>query len=167
MKVLFVCRGNICRSPTAHGIFLSLLGGGSLFADIEVDSAGTHACIGSQPSYFSQKTAKAQGIDISGMRSRQLIGQDFDYYDLIVAMDRYNLEYMSTNCPDRHKHKLKLLLDYAVDSGATDVPDPYSQDVQGFEIVYDLVKQGCLGLLRAIQKRKRDLGFSVGNTSFS
>lgn len=157
MKVLFVCMGNICRSPTAHGLFISLVNSmereEQLVEYIEVDSAGTHSWnIGSPPAIYSQMTAKKHGIDISELRARRIIREDYDYYDYIVAMDNSNLQNMLAVCEKRNRHKFKLLLDYAEKTELTEVPDPYGAGMDGFETVYSLIEQGCGGLLRALKK---------------
>ena len=157
MKVLFVCMGNICRSPTAHGLFLSLVNSlereKKLIECIEVDSAGTHSWnIGSPPAISSQMTAIKHGIDISELRARRISREDYDYYDYIVAMDNGNLKNMLAVCGKQNRHKLKLLLDYAVKTELTEVPDPYGEGMDGFETVYGLIEQGCGGLLRALKK---------------
>ncbi len=157
MKVLFVCMGNICRSPTAHGLFLSLVNSlereKKLIECIEVDSAGTHSWnIGSPPAISSQMTAKKHGIDISELRARRISREDYDYYDYIVAMDNSNLKNMLAVCKKKNRHKLKLLLDYAEKTELTEVPDPYAEGMDGFETVYGLIEQGCGGLLRALKR---------------
>ena len=157
MKVLFVCMGNICRSPTAHGLFLSLIN--SLEHEewmkeiIEVDSAGTHSWnIGCPPAMFAQMTAKKYGVDISELRARRITREDYDYYDCIVAMDNSNLGNMLAACHKQNRYKLKLLLDYAEKTELTEVPDPYGDGMDGFETVYGLIEQGCRGLLRELIK---------------
>lgn len=152
MKILFVCTGNICRSPMAHGLFLSMIHKEQLNEMIEIDSAGTHSWnIGSPPDPFSQKTAKEHGIDISALRARQVIKEDYDYYDYIVAMDASNMNNMLAVCGKHHRHKLKLLLDYADNTVITEVPDPYGDRMDGFEKVYGLIEQGCNGLLHNLK----------------
>jgi protein-tyrosine phosphatase len=153
MKILFVCMGNICRSPTAHGLFLSLLHKEQLNEVIEVDSAGTHSWnIGNPPDLSSQKTAKEHGIDISQLRARRVVKEDYDYYDYIVAMDVSNMTNMLAVCDEHNRHKLKLLLEYADNISTTEVPDPYGDRMDGFETVYSLIEQGCIGLLSALEK---------------
>lgn len=151
MKVLFICRGNICRSPIAHGLFLHLAEQ-HLADTVEVDSAGTHSSSGSQPDICSQEVASRHGVDISTLHSRQIVERDFDDYDYIIAMDKANLSYMLAQCSERNRHKLKLLLDYADNVDVAEVPDPYGQGVDGFQIVYELIRQGCLGLLCFLKK---------------
>ncbi len=155
MKILFVCMGNICRSPTAHGLFLSLLNEARLIDQFEIDSAGTHSWnIGNPPDISSQVTAKKHGVDISGLRARRVTQKDYDYYDYIVAMDNSNLNNMHDTCEQHNQHKLKLLLDYADNTECSEVPDPYGDSIDGFETVYALIEQGCLGLLRALNKAR-------------
>lgn len=145
--------GNICRSPTAHGLFLSLIREQQLDKVIEVDSAGTHSWnIGNSPDLSSQKTAQKYGVDLTNLRARRVVKEDYDYYDYIVAMDNSNLANMEAECKEYNRHKLKLLLEYADDTEITEVPDPYGEGIDGFETVYGLIEQGCLGLLRTVQK---------------
>ena len=152
MKILFVCMGNICRSPTAHGLFLSLIHKQQLEKIIEVDSAGTHSWnIGNSPDLSSQKTAQSHGVDLTDLRARRVVKDDYDYYDYIVAMDNSNLANLEAECEEHNRHKLKRLLDYAVDTQISEVPDPYGEGMDGFETVYGLIEQGCLGLLRTVQ----------------
>ncbi len=152
MKILFVCTGNICRSPTAQGLFLSLIHKQHLNEIIEVDSAGTHSWnIGSPPDPFSQKTAKGHGIDIGALRARRVVEEDYDYYDYIVAMDASNMNNMLAVCDKRNRHKLKLLLEYGDNTVITEVPDPYGERIDGFETVYGLIEQGCIGLLHTLK----------------
>ena len=145
--------GNICRSPTAHGLFLSLLREQRLQEIIEVDSAGTHSWnIGNSPDLSSQIIAREHGVDLTELRARRVVKEDYDYYDHIVAMDKNNLANMLAECEEYNRHKLKLLLEYADDTEITEVPDPYGEGIDGFETVYRLIEQGCLGLLRTVQK---------------
>ena len=153
MKILFVCMGNICRSPTAHGLFLSLIRKQQLDEIIEVDSAGTHSWnIGNSPDFSAQMIARQHGVDLTDLRARRVVQEDYDYYDYIVAMDKSNLANMLAECEEYNRYKLKLLLEYANDTEITEVPDPYGAGMDGFETVYGLIEQGCLGLLRTVQK---------------
>jgi protein-tyrosine phosphatase len=120
---------------------------------IEVDSAGTHSWnIGSSPDLSAQKTAQKYGVDLSDLRARRVVKEDYDYYDYIVAMDKSNLANMLAECEGNNRHKLKLLLDYADNNEITEVPDPYGDGLDGFETVYGLIEQGCLGLLCTLKK---------------
>ncbi len=153
MKILFVCMGNICRSPTAHGLFLSLIRKQQLDEIIEVDSAGTHSWnIGNSPDLSAQMIARQHGVDLTDLRARRVVQEDYDYYDYIVAMDKSNLANMLAECEEYNRYKLKLLLEYANDTEITEVPDPYGAGMDGFETVYGLIEQGCSGLLRTVQK---------------
>jgi protein-tyrosine phosphatase len=120
---------------------------------IEVDSAGTHSWnIGNSPDLSSQIIAREHGVDLTELRARRVVKEDYDYYDHIVAMDKNNLANMLAECEEYNRHKLKLLLEYADDTEITEVPDPYGEGIDGFETVYGLIEQGCLGLLRTVQK---------------
>lgn len=145
--------GNICRSPTAHGLFLSLIRKQQMEEIIEVNSAGTHSWnIGSSPDLSAQKTAQKYGVDLSDLRARRVVKEDYDYYDYILAMDKSNLANMLAECGEYNRHKLKLLLEYADDTEITEVPDPYGEGMDGFEIVYGLIEQGCQGLLSTLKQ---------------
>ena len=153
MKILFVCMGNICRSPTAHGLFLSLIRKEQLHEIIEVDSAGTHSWqSGNPPDISSQVIAQKHGVDLMELRARRVVKEDYDYYDYIVAMDEDNLSNLLIECEEKNRYKLKLLLKYADNIAITEVPDPYGEGMEGFETVYELIEQGCTGLLRALQR---------------
>lgn len=155
--VLFVCLGNICRSPTAEGVFRKLhleLAPGLL---LHVDSAGTHAYhIGETPDPRSQAAARLRGVDISGHRCRQVQAQDFKRFDYVLAMDRENLARLQQLRPKDGKAELKLLLEYATDLKPDEVPDPYYGSRGGFEEVLDLVELGGRGLLTEILRRQKD-----------
>lgn len=158
VKVLFVCMGNICRSPTAHGVFLKLIADQSISDLIEVDSAGTHAYhIGKAPDTRSQRAALRRGVDLSPLRARQVEISDFDYYDYILAMDNDNLDILVTLCPPQQRHKLQLFLEYAPHLPEREVPDPYYGGERGFDQVLDLVEAAAQGLLQEI-RTKRPVG---------
>ena len=143
MKILFVCLGNICRSPTAEGVLRHL---GSL----EVDSAGTVGYhIGAAPDPRSRRIALARGIDLSGLRARQVGGRDFDRFDLILAMDRNNLADLKKIRPTESKAELRLFLEFAPHLNLRDVPDPYHGQDRDFERVLDLCFEAGRGLMRA------------------
>ncbi len=150
-KVLFVCTGNICRSPTAEGIARHFIATGGLESLIEVDSAGTqgfHA--GEPPDPRARKAAALRGYDLMPLRARKLEASDYQRFDLLLAMDRGHLEQMMRNCPEVYRVKLRLFLDFADDAVLEEVPDPYYGGPNGFEFVLDLCEQGVEGLLKQL-----------------
>jgi len=152
VKVLFVCMGNICRSPAAQGMFERLVEQTGLMQHIEVDSAGTHAYhVGHAPDPRAQASALRRGIDISVQRARRVDVQDFERFDYILAMDQQNMAHLEPLCPPVHRHKLRLFLDFVPDLRDKDVPDPYYGGASGFETVLDLVEKGSEGLLRHLR----------------
>jgi len=148
VRVLFVCLGNICRSPTAEGVFRKLLQEEGLEHVIEVDSAGTgHWHIGKAPDPRAQEEARRRGIDISAIRGRQVGPDDFVRFDYIVAMDTENYLDLIDQCPPEWKEKICRCTDFALDLGVTSVPDPYYGGIDGFVEVYEIVEASCRGLL--------------------
>ncbi len=155
-SVLFVCMGNICRSPTAEGVFRRLHRELAPDLELHIDSAGTHAYhIGEPPDARSQAAAKARGVDISGHRGRQVQVADFHDFDYVLAMDAANLRRLQALQPLQARAELKLLLEYAPKGKQREVPDPYYGGAGGFEEVLDLVEQGGRGLLAEILRRKQ------------
>jgi protein-tyrosine phosphatase len=153
VRVLFVCMGNICRSPTAHGVFQKLVDDAGLSEKIYVDSAGTHAYHTSEPpDPRSCATALARGVDLNPLRARPVDSSDFVTFDYIVAMDQQNLSNLHGRCPEEHHNKLGLLLPYAPTLGEREVPDPYYGGRKGFERVFDLVDEGCRALFVAVRQ---------------
>ena len=145
--------GNICRSPTAEGVFRARAEAAGLAAQLRIDSAGTHAYhIGEAPDPRSQEFAAKRGIDLSGLRARKLRAEDFAEFDLLLAMDQDNLTRMQAACPAQHQHKLKLMMDYASHSNSRIVPDPYYGGAQGFDLVLDYVSDAADGLITVLQK---------------
>ncbi len=154
VKVLFVCMGNICRSPTAHGMFESIVNKEGLSDSFEIDSAGTHAYhIGKQPDSRAQATAKGRGLDLSYIRARQVDKADFEHYDYILAMDNDNYVLLDQACASEYKDKLHMFLDFAPESSLHEVPDPYYGGSRGFENVFDMVEEASKGLLADIKKK--------------
>jgi protein-tyrosine phosphatase len=152
-RVLFVCLGNICRSPTAEGVLRSLAALEAPELVLEVDSAGTADYhIGAPPDPRSQRAALMRGIDISGLRARQVSEEDFARFDLILAMDRQNLRSLEAVKPRNARTAPKLFLDYAPQLHLRDVPDPYYGDAAAFEEVLDLTAAASRGLLATLQK---------------
>lgn len=149
--VLFVCMGNICRSPTAEGVFRKLLAERAPQLKLRVDSAGTHDYhIGQAPDARAIAAARARGVDISAHRGRQVSRNDFENFDYILAMDRDNLAGLRAIRPHASRAELSLLLAFATNSPMEEVPDPYFGGPQGFEQVLDLIEQGAVGLLDRI-----------------
>jgi protein-tyrosine phosphatase len=155
VKVLFVCMGNICRSPTAQGMFEMLVQEADLSDRVFIDSAGTHAYhVGEKPDARARDAASRRGIDLSRQRARRISAVDFDQFDYVVAMDRNNLEELLALCPEQHLEKIYLLLDFAPHlAPQQDVPDPYYGGTRGFEQVLDLVEEGARGLLDDLKRR--------------
>ena len=152
VSVLFVCLGNICRSPTAEGIFRDLVEREGLSDKITIDSAGTHAYhVGEQPDRRAQAEAQRRGIDISGLRGRQARPQDFQTFDYVLAMDRSNHDNLMAICPLGSEDRLGMFLDFAPELGRRDVPDPYYDG--GFNKVYDMIEQAAQGLLSDIRTK--------------
>jgi len=154
ISVLFVCMGNICRSPTGQGVFERVVADSDLAGRIEADSAGTHAYhIGEPVDRRAASAAARRGVDLSRYRARRVALDDFARFDYVLAMDTANLEDLLALCPEEHGHKLFRLLDFAPEMREQDVPDPYYGGNQGFERVLDLVEAGVEGLLNDIRKR--------------
>ena len=154
IKVLFVCMGNICRSPTAEGVFRHIVAEQGLQGSIVTDSAGTHAYhVGEQPDRRAQSTAKSRGIDLSDLSARRVLAVDFEKFDYVLAMDNDNYANLEELCPTGLDDRLSLFLDFAPAVQTSEVPDPYYGGVKGFEVVFDMVEQASLGLLQDIKKK--------------
>lgn len=152
VNILFVCLGNICRSPTAEGVFRDLVVREGLADQITIDSAGTAAYhIGSSPDSRAQAEALRRGIDISGLRGRQAHGGDFETFDYVLAMDRENHGNLLAICPLDGEKRLHMFLDFAPHLGRKDVPDPYYDG--NFNTVYDLIEEAAKGLLADIRTK--------------
>ena len=152
--VLFCCMGNICRSPTAEGVFRHLVRQAGLQDRIEIDSAGTHGYhVGSPPDERSQHHAKLRGYDLSQLRARQVHFPDFERFDLILAMDHENLAMLEDECPPEYVGKLRRLMEFAPADLGEVVADPYYGGKQGFETVLDHVEAACEGLLAHVRAR--------------
>lgn len=152
-RILFVCSGNICRSPTAEGVFLNLVQSRNLDDRIGADSAGTGAWHQDQaPDARSQQTALSRGIDISNQRARAVHAEDFAAFDLIMAMDSGHLHSLNAGCPTSRIDRLRLFMDYAPETGIADVPDPYYGAADGFARVFDMIEAASKGLLRDIEE---------------
>lgn len=151
IKVLFVCMGNICRSPTAEGVFRRQVSEAGQADLVVIDSAGTHNYhIGSPPDNRAQQAALQRGYDLSGLRGRQVGARDFYEFDYILPMDRENLANLSQICPPQEQNKLKLFMEFSRGYSEREVPDPYYGGNQGFENVLNMVEDAGLGLLEEI-----------------
>jgi len=153
-KVLFVCMGNICRSPTAEGVFRKMITDAGLSELVQVGSAGTHSYhVGEAPDARAQQAARKRGYDLSTLAARQIAQDDFRDHDLILAMDWENLALLQQQCPKAYKHKLHLLMRFAGEHDAATVPDPYYGGPDGFNTVLDYVEDACQGLIDVVRKR--------------
>lgn len=154
VRVLFVCTGNICRSPTAEGVFKHMVEQAGLAGHVLSDSAGTHDYhVGEPPDPRSQEAAGRRGYDLSSLRGRQVSRRDFNEFDYVLAMDAANRQQLERLCPPQHAHKLKLFMEFADDPVMREVPDPYYGGTQGFERVLDMVEQASRGLLARLSER--------------
>jgi len=156
MKILFVCMGNICRSPTAEGVFRAHARRHAPGLDLEIDSAGTHAYhVGEPPDPRTISAAARRGIDLAGLRARQVSDDDFERFDLIIAIDRLNHATLLDRSPPEHHACIRTLLEFAGRTAPADVPDPYYGDARGFDEVLDLVESAAEGLLAELRQRSR------------
>ncbi len=153
-KVLFVCMGNLCRSPSAVGVLRHLVKEAGLQESIHIDSAGTHDYhVGESPDGRAQFVSRKKGYDISDLRARQVTLEDIKEYDFILAMDWDNLSYLQQMCPKSQHHKLMLLMRYANDYEEATVPDPYYGGVDSFFKMLDYLEDACQGVFEVISKR--------------
>jgi protein-tyrosine phosphatase len=156
VKILFVCLGNICRSPTAEGVFRAVVARDAPELTIEVDSAGTAGYhIGEPPDPRTRQAASRRGYDLSPLRARIVEPGDFESFDLILAMDRENLTALHHRAPPHTRERVRLFLEFAPSATVTEVPDPYYGGPNGFEEVLDLVEQASQGLLQHLRDRIR------------
>lgn len=154
VSVLFVCLGNICRSPTAEGVFRKLVADAGLDGHFRIDSAGTAGYHeGHPPDGRAMAAAAARGFELGSIRARRVAAEDFAAFDLILAMDEENLADLQRAAPEDARAELRLLLEYATGRGVTAVPDPYYGGRNGFEEVLDLVTEACAGLLEELRRR--------------
>ncbi|MBU0622495.1 MAG: low molecular weight phosphotyrosine protein phosphatase [Gammaproteobacteria bacterium] len=154
VRVLFVCMGNICRSPTAEAVFRHIVEQEGLAEHIHIDSAGTHDYhVGDAPDARTQRAAKQRGYDMSMLRGRQVEAEDFKRFDYVLAMDNLNLVMLERLRPTDAQSHLGLFLDFAERHKEHEVPDPYHGGADGFERVLDMVEDAAGGLLRHIRQK--------------
>jgi protein-tyrosine phosphatase len=147
IKILLVCMGNICRSPTAHGVLEQKINDAGLGHLVEIDSAGTYgAHIGELPDERSTKIAETRGYDLTHIRSRQVVKNDFNYFDYILAMDKANFNDLIYKSTAENEHKIAMFLEYS-SQNFSDVPDPYYGGPSGFENVLDMIEDASNGLI--------------------
>jgi len=154
VRILFVCMGNICRSPTAEGVFEHYVAEAGLAERIASDSAGIlDYHVGEPPDARAQLAARLRGYDLSTLRGRQVSHRDFADFDYLLAMDETNLHALVRLCPPQHAHKLKLFMEFSAIAGSREVPDPYYGGPKVFEQVLDMVEQAAQGLLSHLRAR--------------
>jgi len=155
-KILFVCMGNICRSPSAEAIFSQLVKSSGLQHQFEIDSAGTHAYhVGNPPDVRSCEAALKRGIDMRRLRARQVQAVDFQKFDRLIVMDRENLTSLKNQFPNQPHENVSLMMSYAKNYTETEVPDPYYGGGDGFELVLDLLSDAASGLLNDIKASEK------------
>jgi len=155
VKVLFVCLGNICRSPTAEGVFRHLVQKQKLEKFLEIDSAGTHAYhVDAPPDERAQAACARRGIDIAHLRGRRATADDIRQFDYILAMDRENYENLLAICPAGHEPKVRLFMEFAPNRREREVPDPYFGGISGFDRVLDMIEDAAQGLLEDIRRTR-------------
>ncbi len=151
IRILFVCMGNICRSPSAEGLFINKVNTENSNDKFEIDSCGTHDYhLGHSPDSRTLEAAANRGIDLSNLRSRKIKYSDFEYFDLVLAMDKLNQENLMSHCPNEYRYKIKLMLDYLPGHPLDEVPDPYYGGNQGFEEVLDILEESIESLYEDI-----------------
>jgi protein-tyrosine phosphatase len=156
MRILFVCMGNICRSPSAEGVFRSFIAARAPQLSIELDSAGTHDYhVGEPPDERAIAAARRRGIDLTALRARTVRASDFDEYDLILAMDEQNLRELRRRAPASRHDRIHLLMEFVPQASMRAVPDPYYGGPQGFEQVLDLLEEAAEGLLQEMLSRAK------------
>jgi protein-tyrosine phosphatase len=153
-RVLLVCMGNICRSPTAEVVVRQLIKNNNLGNYVEVDSAGTHGYhVGEAPDSRTQRAALVRGYNLSQLRARKVARQDLDYFDLILAMDKSNLDNLRRIAPPEAHARIKLFMDYSKNFDDDEVPDPYYGLGHGFDLVLDMVEDAARGLVEEIKQK--------------
>ena len=161
-SVLFVCMGNLCRSPTAQGVFRQRVASAGLARQVRIASVGTHAALGERADPRAQACARQHGYDLSDLRSRPLVTGDCETFDLLLAMDAHNLGHLRRFCPPAQQQRVRRLTEFCLraehtehreHAAALDVPDPYYGNAQGFAQVLALIEDACDGLLIYVQQQ--------------
>jgi protein-tyrosine phosphatase len=156
VRILFVCLGNICRSPTAEVVFRAVAQRDAPDLVLEIDSAGTAGYhVGELPDQRTRQAAARRGYDMSALRARVVEADDFEHFDLILAMDRENLRALERRAPAQARERLRLFLEFAPEAGIGEVPDPYYGGPNGFEDVLDLIEAASRGLLEHLRRQSR------------
>jgi protein-tyrosine phosphatase len=152
MRILFVCMGNICRSPTAEGVFRRVLQVHAPDLQVEIDSAGTHDYhVGSAPDRRAVAAAARRGVDLSRLRARHVSDADFEHFDLILAMDEENLRELRLRAGPQYRERIRLIMDFAPSAVSRGIPDPYYGGPEGFENVLDLLEEAAQALLEHLR----------------
>jgi len=150
-SILVVCKANLCRSPSAEVVLRAMLHDNGLARAIEIDSAGTHdVCASAPPHPAAIEAAKRRGYDLTACSARQVTPADFEHFDMILAMDRNNVADLRRIAPTSCKHKIELLLDYGDRHYGKEIPDPVGSDMKRFDLVLDMIEDGCRGLARLL-----------------
>ncbi len=153
-RILLVCMGNICRSPTAEVVLRDFIKNNMLGDIVEVDSAGTHGYhVGEAPDSRTQRAASSRGYNLSQLRARKVAQQDLDYFDLILAMDKSNLDNLKRMASPEQQERIKLFMDYSGNFEDDEVPDPYYGLGHGFDLVLDMVEDASKGLVEDIKEK--------------
>lgn len=151
LNILFVCMGNICRSPTAEAMLLKKLKDRNLIEKVQVDSAGTHNFHPNEPpDKRSQMHASQRGYDLSNLRARRVVDTDFEKFDLILTMDWDNRALLEERCPAKYLSKIRGLAEFLQNNVSTVIPDPYYSNEEGFEYVLDLIEDATDGLIKSV-----------------
>lgn len=166
VRVLFVCMGNICRSPTAEAVFRYQAQQAGLWPEVQCASAGTHDFhVGSAPDGRARAAALQRGYDMSKQRGRYVSDEDFARYDMILAMDHQNMAILRRRCPPEHAEKLEMFMAYARRHAVSEVPDPYYGSTRGFALVLDMIEDVCEALIEHIRKERLGRPFDSGDTA--
>ena len=153
-KILFVCMGNICRSPTAEAVFSKKLADRDLLKKIKIDSAGTHNFHpNAPPDERSQAHGLKRGYDLSHLRARAVVDNDFEAFDLLLTMDWDNRALLEERCPSEHLHKIRGFAEFLQSTPASVIPDPYYGGEQGFDHVLDLIEEASDGLMKFVVQK--------------